>query len=1276
MSGPQSRTMRARLLALVAAMFAVVGFAAPAHAADDAPVTPEAFCSAWEEATSGGNDLQLNGLSVSGSKITYRGASCDAPGASITVTNAELSENGESIGGNAAANLVAAVTHAASTNDMKNGDEVFKGAKVSGLVAVLSGDLSHVVVRGGLTVAWSGGTQTKFTFSGKLYGADRYVLQLASPSVGTSLPNIGGSPIIFSGSYERRGTLGRLLVDGSVPSLTIGSGAQQISVTNAALALRLEDDKADGTLQLGINGTIGLGDNLKATGALKAEFDTAGLTEVTGSGDLDLTVPASGNVPEITVDGGAEFSYTRDPEVRTVSFDGSVKVGDSLTAAASGTIDDAAVSFAGDVAFTNADLAIEGGADGILFYGDDLTGRTIEDASGAQVPASKGDVLIKSAGGKVTAKGLVLEGGLQYGNVGSQEWAKAAGAVDLSFQVGDQPSTEIKGAASLNWAKGSAPAVSFEGSVKSGSTEVASAKGTVDGNKLTFEGQVTLENPDLKIKGAVKGSVFYGNDLTGETIKDADGSVVPATKGDFTLESASAEVTSRGFELTGEVSIGRVGGNRFASAGGSVDLTSGATRLQGAAELDWVAGEVPAVQFEGSVISGATKLQGSGEVDGKKLRLAGTASHTGADFSVTGQVNGVVFYGTDLGGETITNKAGSQVAASKGDFLVNSAGGEIKTRGLTLAGEVTLGQVGGERWVKGGGAVDLSGNGTTLKGAAGFDWTEGQPLGLSFEGQVIASGLTASAKGSVDGKKLAFTGDADFTGGDVAVKGAVEGVVFYGSDLSGETVKNVKGESVPAAKGDYALTSASGQLTTRGLTLGGGIGFGKAGGQAWAKANGSVDLSNNGSTVKGSASVEWAQGTAAAIAFDGSVKSGGLEASAKGSIDGKKLTFTGQVNLVDGATSIKGAIDGSYYYGSDLSGETVKTRSGATVQPVKGDYVLRAASGAVKARGLDLSGAVSLGKVAGETWASGSGSVDITANGTAIKGSATFAWISGGATTVSFDGSIVNGTTKLQGQGIVDEKKIAISGSLSSPTVSGSAAGVVFHGTDLSGETITNRTGQQVGATRGDFLLTVKDGKATLGNVVATAELTASKVGATTWVKAKADLKISQSWLAFTGEIDSNGTFDLKGSGSVNFDGTWVDFTGRAKLEAGKLVIYGSGQVRTDLFAVQVSGKIEKPDLNGSTYILTGKANFKFAGFSIANGTVRIATGEGLSTNFEIKVCVLFFCSNSKVKLYFTGAKVSKAELGAPITLVAPLRLIVGGALPGVPISTKITGIL
>lgn len=858
-----------RLVALLATIVAVFGVGtATASAADT--ITRSEFRDAWTAAKSGEDSLTLStGVKVEADRLIAEGDSYDSPDAAIRTVDPKLTDAPQGVTGVGAVQAVANLVHAAG-GQLENGSEVFQGAYIAGFSYWIGWDLKQYI-NGRIVIDFSQ-TTTELSFAGTFTDLQHYAINVFTPEKGqTRLPGVGGDPLSFTGTFVKNGASNKLNISASVPNATIGEGNQRISLKDGKLALSLADEATGTGLKLAASGQVGVGSAVKVDGSISADFDDTGLKSFAGGGGLTLAVPAKGSAAGGSISGSAELKYTREPLQRSITFAGGITVGDAVLANATGTIDDASVSFTGAAQLSGADLTIKGGVDGIVYFGDDLTGRTIQNHAGQQVPAQQGDVLLKAATGEVTWKSLTLKGGVQFGDVGSEVWAKADGSVALSFQQGDQPPTTITGGAGLDWLKGSAPAVTFSGSIASGSTEVLGASGTIDASKISFTGQATLANPDLTIKGAVSGVVFYGDDLAGETVKNPNGVAVQATKGDFALTAATASIETRGFKLSGGATLGRVGGQRWATGGGAVDLTYGATNLKGSAELSWIAGALP---------------------------------------------------------------------------------------GLTFAGEITSGP------------------------------------------------NTVAAKGTIDGKKLLF---------------------------------------------------------------------------------------------------------------EGSVASPTLNGSAKGGV----------------------------YYGTDLAGESIVDKSGNAVTPMAGDFYL-AGSGSVKLKQVDAS-----------------------------------------------------------------------------------------------------------------------------------AEFSLKSVGGIWWVTTTAQIKVAKTYLAFSGDVDSTGNFSLKGSGSVDFDGTTVQFSGVASVNAGKLVIAGSGTLKTGLFSATVAGSIEKPDASSSTYVFTGSANFKFGTIQVVGATIRLTLGEGLTATFGVKTCFLFICPNATYKLYFRGGSPYRAELNAPIAWAVQFLGIGAVVLgPNVPISTKITGII
>lgn len=325
--------------------------------------------------------------------------------------------------------------------------------------------------------------------------------------------------------------------------------------------------------------------------------------------------------------------------------------------------------------------------------------------------------------------------------------------------------------------------------------------------------------------------------------------------------------------------------------------------------------------------------------------------------------------------------------ATKGDYLVSDASGQVAIKNLALSGKLTLGNVGGDKFATAGGAVDLTYGTTNIKGTATLTWAPGTDPLVSFTG-ALKSGETevGSVKGTVDGSKITFSGQAQVSTTTLALKGAVEGVVFYGPNLSAEKIKNRAGTEVTPAKGDFAITSASGQVNSQGITLLGKAEVGGVGAEKWVTGNGTLDATYGAFGVKGTADLEWVIGKTPVISFTGALKSGDVEvATAKGTINDQTVVFSGTGKVAASNLALSGAVEGTIYYGSNLTGLKVKNHAGTDVQVSKNDVFIKSASAKVDAQGFQLTGAVEIGLVGTEKWVKGGGSVDATFGATNVK---------------------------------------------------------------------------------------------------------------------------------------------------------------------------------------------------------------------------------------------------------------------------------------------------
>ncbi len=1179
---PRAARNAAAFLVVLMAMLGLTS--APASALTQAEMDQNRvqLCHMWFESPSNPSVEVANGLRVSGTRLQRRGASCMAAGAEVRITDPQIEDATAAPAATATARLLAAVTHAATSGEIAQGSELFKSASISRMYVGFDWNTGFYVA-GELRLAWSGGTNTYFAFRGSISGLDRFDFRITAPAAGTQLPNIGGR-IYGLGTLKLRGSRYSFDFNGGSDELVVGEGDKKLTVTDATFKLKLNDE-ADGSQRLGmtVTGKIAYGPDVTVDGTLSLDFDDAGVSKVSGSGTLGLNIPAKGSSPAGSVTGSATIAYDRGSDP-LITFDGEARFGEAVIVGAKGTVDLDAVNFTGDATVKYNDILFKGDVEGVVFIGLDLTGRTIADRAGNQVQAQNSDWLIKSATATVTAKGLALTGVAQVGDVGTERWVKGSGSVDMTFTAPGIPETTVKGKASADWLEGAQPNVDFEGSIESGSTLVANAKGAVDGKKIDFSGDVTLSNPDLKITGAVDGTVFYGSDLAGATIKNRAGADVEASKGDFFLKTLKASVNTKGFAVTGAASLGRVGADRWAKAGGTVDVTYGGTKLTGSADVDWVSPNIPTVTFKGSVASGeAAVASAEGTVDGSKLTVKGTGKLTVAGFTIDGAAEGVVYYGTDLTGQKITDRSGAEVQAKQGDFLIKATQADVIAKGFTLKGAATIGRVGGVLWAKGGGNVDLTYGATNLKGSVNADWTAGGPITVGFAG-TVTSGATvvAGASGTFDGKKITIKGNASFTDPKLTLSGSVEGVVYYGDDLTGETIANRAGTQVPAKKGDFLLKSATGDVAIKNLKLTGSISLSSVGGVMWATGGGAVDLTYGVTTIKGTASLAWAAGETPTVAFTGAVSSSDVEVgTVKGTIDGNKITFTGEAKMTNAVLSATGSVvEGVVFYGSDLTGETVTNRAGVKVPAVKGDLYLKlAASADLNTQGFKLTGAAQIGSTSGEKWVKGGGAVDFTAGTTVVKGSATVEWIVGKSPAVAFEGSVAQGgLTLASAKGTIDDKKLKLTGdaALVVPGYStkGAVSATVWFGNDLTGETVTNRAGDQVPATKGDLYIdSVKAeiiaksftlmGEASIGYVGG--KLFAEGSGAVEFTAGTTNVKGmgTASWalgeqpvVAFAGTVTQGTTAVANAVGL--FDGKKLAIKGDASLTDPKFTITGS----------------------------------------------------------------------------------------------------------------------
>ncbi|MBO9533741.1 MAG: hypothetical protein J7513_12290, partial [Solirubrobacteraceae bacterium] len=1186
-----------RLSVLVTSLLLVLGFSPALSQAATANVTQSDLCNAWNANPTSPEVTLASGYKITGSKLVRAGASCAADDAAVSISNSAIAEVSTTSGGSAASRmLAAAVQTAVSESDIKVGDEVFKGASITSLTAVLQN--GFIGIKGGIELKWSSGTATKLNFEGRFYALDRFSLVLRSPAEGSVLPSVGGQPINFAGDLVKDSAGYHMNVNGTAPLVTVGEGDKQISVSNATLKMTLANVLTGDGLTVTVTGDGGLGTAVKLTGAkLTAEFDSTGLLKATGNGTVNATIPANGQLPEGKATGTADFTYIRDGK-QQADFAGDVKFADAFVANAKGTLDAQTLTFTGDATLTSNDLLVKGAIDGIAYWGDNLAGRTVENRAGAQVQAKKGDVLVKTATASVTAKGVDIKGSARIGDVDGEQWAKGTGTLDLTVSVAGLPDTAIKGTADFGWVKGGNPTVDFKGTVGSGSTAIASATGTVDGNKIDLTGSGSLVNPDLSIKGTVDGVVYYG-DKSGDQVAGKDGTKVAAKKGDFILRSATAKVAAKGFDLTGAASMARVGGDLWASGGGTVDLTLGETSLKGSADMTWVSGQLPSVAFKGSLKQGTTAVGNvSGTVDGNKLSLKGDGSFAQNGLAVKGSVEGVVYYGADLSGLTIIDGSGKETAAKKGDWIVKSATADATYQTLKLGATASFGSVAGKEWANASGALSGTYGDTELSGSANVTWVEGASPAATYEGTVKAFGTTLKANGTIDANKITTKGNLSFATAQIAAQGQFEGVLYYG-DTTGVTLPNAAGKQVAAKPGDFVVKAAgTGQAMVWNTLVSGDVSLVKAGGDMYATGGGTVSVSGGGVKITGTGSFTWQEEQYPVLAFAGSVTNGTTAvANVTGTLDGRKITLKGDAKITEPNYTFSGAAEGYMYYGTP-GARKVENKDGQLVTAAKGDFFLKTTQGKLETKGTTLTGAMSAGKASGVTWVNAGGTIDTTFGNPAvtIKGSANVDWDSA-TNAITFQGTITTGTTVLTGKGVMDGKKIAFTGDAvsTSPAFSlkGAVEGVVYYA-DPAGATIADASGKQVAAQKGDFVVTSATGTVTAQNLTLTGKATLGKVGSQVYASGGGTVDATYNGATLKGSATAS--WILGQAPAVNFEGT---------VTYGNIVVTGTGTV--DGKKVTIKGTAKATDPN---YTISGAAEAVYYYADPAGETISDASGK------------------------------------------------------------------
>jgi len=631
-----------------------------------------------------------------------------------------------------------------------------------------------------------------------------------------------------------------------------------------------------------------------------------------------------------------------------------------------------------------------------------------------------------------------------------------------------------------------------------------------------------------------------------------------------------------------------VGGSRIAGALHFASATSGVTSIDGSGAVDInvaASGSAPGGRLTGSATFAYTpaagltmSFSGEAEVAGRLITsvsasLDKNAAQLSGQVDITdvgaAAVSGAFYYGDDLAGRTLADKAGSQVQVQKGDGRLEASLATLNLKGLALSGSLVIGRVGGQGWVSGGGAVDVTpGNGSHLGGNLSFDWPAGGAMTVSVGGTLdVGSFHLTEASLSLDGQAASF--DAR-----LAVSGAFDtrasGVWFYGDDLSGRTIVDRSGQTVPAAKGDVRF-EGSANLTFPTFSTGASFVLGRAGGVVGMGVGADLQVGRT------------------AVKFSGDMASdGSASLAAAASVD-----FNG--------------------WTADFSARLDKTASSMT------------STGSVAVGGSSVAGPLQLAVANGSvTSLSGSGPVDIrvpasgSAPGGRLTGPTSFAYTPAAGLSMSFSGEAeIGGRLITSVSASLDKNAAQLSGQVDITDVGKvGVSGTFYYGDDLAGRTLANKAGTQTQVNKGDGRLAANAALKVKG-LALNGSLVIGRVGGQAWVSGGGAVDVTPGagshlvgqltfdWpaggtltVSLNGALDV-GTFHLT-EASLSLDGQAASFNAR-------LVVDGTTDLRasgTWFYGDNLSGRTivnrsgqTVPAVKGDVRF-EGSANLKFPTFS------------------------------------------------------------------------------
>lgn len=206
--------------------------------------------------------------------------------------------------------------------------------------------------------------------------------------------------------------------------------------------------------------------------------------------------------------------------------------------------------------------------------------------------------------------------------------------------------------------------------------------------------------------------------------------------------------------------------------------------------------------------------------------------------------------------------------------------------------------------------------------------------------------------------------------------------------------------------------------------------------------------------------------------------------------------------------------------------------------------------------------------------------------------------------TMSFGGTVTTSAGDLTNvSGSISPDVAALSGSFSlGSVVSATVSGSVAYG--VNGK-LPNRSGQATSANKGDFSFGAKPVALTLGGFKVQGSVSFGRVGSEQWAELGASMSISDSVtndsLSVSGSFqrtDATITFDLTGTGKIDFFGFTSDFSLKVHSDGSTVTVNGQGAIDVLGERVMFAGDFSESD-GTKLYTLRAHASATIDGFSL-----------------------------------------------------------------------------